>query len=78
VPALWQTSGAEQETGDPVQLPFWHESPVVHALPSSQPAPFDLTGFEQMPVLELHVPAVWHWSLAVQLTGVPEHVPAAH
>jgi hypothetical protein len=28
--------------------------------------PFDAAGFEQKPVLVLHVPAAWHGSLAVQ------------
>ena len=48
----------------------------MHALPSLQLVPFVATGFEQAPVVELHVPAVWHWSLAVHVTGLaPVHVP---
>jgi hypothetical protein len=43
----------------------------VQALPSLQGAPSDLLGFEQVPVDGLHVPAVWHWSSAVQVTGAP-------
>jgi hypothetical protein len=36
-----------------------------------------LAGFEQTPVLGLHVPAVWHWSGLGQTVGVPaEHTPA--
>jgi hypothetical protein len=42
-----------------VQLPFWHVSPVVHALPSLHVAPFCFAGFEQ-PAVGLHVPARWH------------------
>ena len=35
-----------------------------------------LAGLEQVPVAGLHVPASWHWSLAVQTTGFePVHVP---
>ena len=34
---------------------------------------------EQVPVLGLHVPAAWHWSEAVHVTGLaPVHVPLAH
>jgi hypothetical protein len=45
-----------QTTGfDPVHTPFWHWS-VVHALPSLQVVPFVAVGFEQMPVVILHVP----------------------
>jgi hypothetical protein len=32
-------------------------------------------GFEHWPVAELQVPALWHWSDAVQTFGVPVHVP---
>ena len=32
--------------------------------------PFGLAGFEQTPVAGLHVPAAWHWSGAVQVTGL--------
>jgi len=61
------------------QAPLAHESPVVHELPSSQLVPSLFTGFEQVPVAELQVPAVWHWSLATQDTGLPPvHVPDTH
>ena len=49
----------------------------VQALPSLHVEPSVFDGFEQAPVLGLHVPAAWHWSLAVQVTGLePVHVPA--
>jgi hypothetical protein len=38
-------------------VPFWHSSVVVHALPSLQVVPVIATGFEQTPVVGLHVPA---------------------
>ncbi len=76
VPATWHWSEAVQVTVVPEQAPFWHESFVVQALPSLQDAPFVAVGFEQAPVVVLHVPAVWHWSEAVQLTGLlPVQVP---
>jgi len=50
----------------------------VHALPSLQVVPFEAVGFEHVPVVGLHVPTTWHWSLAVQLTGLePVQTPAA-
>ena len=59
-----------------MQTPLWQVSVGVHALASSQVVPLDFAGFEQTPVVELHVPTVWHWSLAVQTTGFdPVHVP---
>jgi hypothetical protein len=66
-----QTTGLE-----PVQVPPWHVSVCVHAFPSLQLVPLAALGFEQLPVLGLHVPATWHWSLAVQVTGFePVQVP---
>jgi len=45
-------------------------------LPSLQLTPLLLAGFEQTPVLLLHVPALWHWSDAVHVTGLaPVHTP---
>jgi hypothetical protein len=42
-----------------------------------QVVPSVAVGFEHVPVLGLHVPATWHWSSAVQVTGFdPVHVPA--
>jgi hypothetical protein len=62
-----------------VQAPDWHESVCVHASSSLHAVPSAFAGFEQVPVAGLHVPASWHWSLAVQTTGfAPVHVPAWH
>ena len=48
----------------------------VQAFPSEQVVPFGAVGFEQVPEAGLQVPARWHWSLAVQVTGLePVHVP---
>jgi hypothetical protein len=48
----------------------------VQALPSLQPVPLGFEGLEQTPFNVLHVPATWHWSLAVQVTGfVPVQTP---
>ena len=38
--------------------------------------PFPRAGFEHVP--PLHVPALWHWSLAVHTIAVPAHVPPVH
>src|ERR1044071_485228 len=60
-----------------MHAPAWHASPVVHASLSSHAVPSGFGGFEQRPVDGSHVPASWHWSCAVQTTGVPPtHVPA--
>jgi hypothetical protein len=78
VPATWHWSSAVQVTGfDPVHAPAWHVSVCVQALPSLQVVPFNAVGFEQTPVDGLQVPATWHSSLAVQVTGFdPTHAPA--
>src|SRR5262249_44279862 len=55
----------------------WQVSVWEQALPSLQVEPSALLGLEQVPVAVLQVPAVWHWSLAVQTTGVaPTQRPA--
>jgi hypothetical protein len=43
----------------------------LHVVPSV------LAGFEQTPVVALQVPALWHWSIAVHVTGVPTQAPEA-
>jgi hypothetical protein len=80
VPARWHESMAAHVTGlPPVHVPLWHESVCVHALPSLQPVPFAAAGFEHAPLFGSHVPARWHWSLAVHVTGCdPMHAPAVH
>src|SRR6185369_6936019 len=61
----------------PAHTPAWQVSLCVQALPSSHDEPFALLGFEQSPVSGSHVPALWHWSDAVQTTGfAPTHTPA--
>ena len=76
VPAAWHWSRAVQVTADPVHVPLWQASAVVQAFPSLHAVPFVAVGFEQTPVDGLHVPAVWHWSCAVQVTGLlPVQVP---
>ena len=65
--------------GPPVQAPVWQESLVVHALPSLHALPSALFGCEQVPLAGLQTPATWHWSCAVQVTGLlPVHAPAWH
>ena len=60
-PTTWQASAAVHTTGEPPEhVPAWQLSPMVHALPSSQPAPLALFGFEHAPVAALQVPATWH------------------
>jgi hypothetical protein len=78
VPATWHASLAVHVTGfDPVHVPFWQLSLCVHALPSLQAVPFVAMGFEHAPLVGSHVPAVWHASLAVHVTGFdPVHTPA--
>jgi hypothetical protein len=61
VPATWHWSLAAQTTGlPPVQLPAWHVSVRVQALPSVQAVPLGAAGFEQTPVPGLQLPATWH------------------
>jgi hypothetical protein len=80
VPAVWHASLAVHVMGfEPVQVPFWQLSLCVHALPSLHDVPFAAAGFEHAPVLGLHVPAVWHASLAVHVTPAPPvHAPFWH
>jgi hypothetical protein len=77
VPAWWQGSGAAQVIGlAPLQVPAWHVSVCVQRLPSSQAVPSLTGGFEQAPVPWSHTPTAWHWSSAVQVTGVPLQRPS--
>ena len=46
-------------------------------MPSLHAVPLAFAGFEHAPVAGSHVPARWHWSCAVHVTGfAPTHVPA--
>jgi hypothetical protein len=69
-----QAGGELHAIGVPVQTPAWQLSPVVQAFPSSQ-VPLFFTGFEQIPVVVSHVPALWHWSGFGQVPGA--QVPVA-
>jgi hypothetical protein len=61
VPTSWHWSLAVQTTGfDPVQIPDWHVSVWVQALPSVHAVPLAAFGFEHVPLAGLHVPATWH------------------
>ena len=79
-PALWHASIAGQVTAAPaVHAPPWQVSVCVQPLPSLQAVLFAAAGFEHAPVLVVHVPAAWHWSLAVQVTGFdPVQTPPWH
>src|SRR5438094_9178228 len=62
--------------GVPVQTPALQASPSVAASPSSQGLPSGVTGFEQVALSGSQTPASWHWSWAVQTTGLTAvHVP---
>jgi hypothetical protein len=68
---------AEHVFGPAAQAPDWHVSGVVQLLPSLHAMPFAFAGFEHVPVAGLHVPASWHWSDAVHVTGLaPVQTPA--
>ena len=77
MPTSWHWSNAVQVTGlAPAHSPDWQVSTCVHALPSLHPVPSTLFGWLQAPLLGSQVPASWHWSSAVQTTGLaPVHVP---
>src|SRR5438046_287852 len=77
VPATWHWSEAGQILGlEPVHAPLWQLSVCVQALPSLHAVPSVFDGFEQVPLEGSHVPATWHWSEAVQTTGLlPVHTP---
>jgi hypothetical protein len=48
----------------------------VQAFASSHVVPFAFGGFEQTPLEVLQTPTSWHWSSAVQITGLlPVHTP---
>src|SRR2546425_1230076 len=71
VPATWHWSRAVQVPGFfflmirlPPRSTLFPSSALFRSL---QPAS---AGVEQLPVAGLHVPATWHWSRAVQVTGL--------
>jgi hypothetical protein len=73
VPGTWQTSVALQPTAGPaVHTPPRHVSGVVHALLSALHAmPSVALGYEHVPVVGLHVPAVWHCAGAAHTIAWP-------
>src|SRR5881409_243065 len=77
VPTSWHWSEAVQTTGLlPVHTPLWQVSVCGQALQSVHPVPFVLGVLEHTPVVVLQVPTSWHWSEAVQTTGLlPVHTP---
>jgi len=76
VPAVWHWSEAVQTTALPVHTPLWQVSVCVQALPSLQALPLVFGGLEHVPVVGEQVPATWHWSEAVQATGLlPAQTP---
>ena len=77
VPALWHWSTALHTTGlVPEHVPLWQVSVWVQALPSLQVVPSVLFGEEHAPLDGSHVPALWHWSIGLQTTGLlPPQVP---
>jgi hypothetical protein len=76
-PGFWQGLPLPHTTRLlPRHVPVEHVSVRVHMLPSLQVVPSALFGFEHAPVEVLQVPTEWHWSNAVQTTGlVPLQVP---
>jgi hypothetical protein len=66
-----QASPSLQAYVVPPQVPVLHTSFFVQAFPSLHEVPSLFAGFEHRPVAGLQVPAAWHWSSAVQDTGVP-------
>src|SRR5690242_20284193 len=75
VPAGCDESAAAQPTAfPPTQEPDWQVSLCVQASLSLQAVPSVRAGSEHLPVDGSHVPAAWHWSVAVQVTGFePTH-----
>src|SRR5437867_2897287 len=76
VPGSWHWFAVQTTGLAPTQLPFWHVSVCVQALPSLQVALLvALPGSEHTPVAGLQVPGSWHW-FAVQTTGLaPTQLP---
>jgi hypothetical protein len=76
VELCWQFDGVHTYVV-PLHAPAVHTSLIVQALPSLHAEPSGLAGLEQVPFAGLHAPTVWHWSRALQTTGVvPVHAPA--
>ena len=68
--ALRDAARSIQRTNSPAILLAWrgaHTWVMTGFRADADPSVF--AGLEQTPLDVLHVPAVWHWSLAVQVTG---------
>ena len=60
----------------PAQTPAVQASIWVQALLSSQVVPSGSAGFEHMPLIGSHAPAIWHESVGAHMTGfAPEQTP---
>lgn len=57
--------------GPAVQTPAWQVSLTVHASESAHATPSGWGGFEQTPLIELHVPVRWQASEATHVTEEP-------
>ena len=58
-PGFLHAPDTGQTTGfDPVHVPDWQASVCAQSSASSHDVPFGLFGFEQTPVVVLHVPAL--------------------
>src|SRR5262245_61864137 len=68
VPGSKHSSAGQTLRFSPVQTPDWQVSVWVQRFPSLQASPSVFLGLEHTP--PLHVPATWHWSLAVQTIGL--------
>src|SRR5439155_1705628 len=76
-PAMWHWSdGVRAVEGLPVHTAVSQVSVRVQALASLQAVPSAFAGFEHVPLVGSQVPAMWHWSEAVQTTAfLPVHTP---
>jgi hypothetical protein len=63
-----QPSESAQLSAPPPHTPAVHLSPVVQTLESLHSVPSVCVGFEHVPSVGSHVPTLWHWSSAVQVT----------
>jgi hypothetical protein len=71
----WSADAEQSSALPPVHAPAWHVSPTLQVRASLQAVPLVLMGLEQTPPEQ--VPALWHWSSAVQTMGLPPvQVPA--
>ena len=80
MPATWHRSLAVQVTGwEPVQVPAVQAYAWKQVSEPVQLVPSATAGLEHEPEMGSHVPAAWHWSLAVHTTGLdPLHTPLVH